>query len=104
MPRKARRDMLVYTQSIEDLLWRDIDMLIFKNGYQYPDEKTYGKLLDYIYRRLKRSWFGYRKIKPEDFQRRLRYYYKRKRTELLIVLSYIIAGFYNKKKTPRRLN
>jgi hypothetical protein len=97
MRKRRERDIVVYIERIDELLWSDIDRLIFENKLPSPDEREYNKLLDYIYRKLKRNWFRNKKPSPKEFERRLRYYYTRKRSELFTVLSYLISTYYQRK-------
>ncbi|MEB3755416.1 MAG: hypothetical protein GSR79_00940 [Desulfurococcales archaeon] len=101
MKRRRERDIVVYIERIDELLWADIDRLIFENKLPSPDEREYNRLLDYIYRKLKRNWFRNKKPTPQDFERRLKYYYTRKRNELFTVLSYLITTYYQRKRLAR---
>ena len=74
--------------SIDELLWamdqvigQEVDNLLYVNGYDFVGDDEFYKLLVFLYRKLKRTWFGARRdVSYDDFVRRLRYYYTRKRT------------------------
>ncbi|MCE4614149.1 MAG: hypothetical protein F7B60_01280 [Desulfurococcales archaeon] len=97
MKKRHEGDIVIYIERIDELLWADIDRLIFENKLPTPDEREYNRLLDFIYRKLKKNWFKNKKPSPKDFERRLKYYYVRKRNELFIVLSYLITTYYQRK-------
>jgi len=92
-------NIAVYLNILDEVLWQDIDRIIFENGYSYiVDEDNYMEMLAFLYRRLRRTWFGRKNPSPEQFRRRLKYYYTRKRTELLAVVSYLVSLYYNSRR------
>lgn len=97
-------------RSLDELLWamdqvigQEVDNLLYMNGYDFVGDDEFYRLLAFLYRRLKRTWFGARKnIAYEDFIKRLRYYHSRKRTLLRNVLSYLISEYFETKTSSIR--